>query len=285
MAYEAEISRNNPTAFFFVVDQSFSMSEPLGGSTNSKSVMLATVVNRILNELVIRCSKGDEVWNYFEVALIGYGNDAYGPTKVGSAFGGSLAGRNIVPISEIADYPIRIDKKTKKMDDGAGGLVEVPIEFPVWLEPTFSSGTPMNEAMSYSFNLVADWVTQHPKSFPPIVIHVTDGEPTDGDPRPSAEAIRNLSTDDGNVLMFSLHLSQQDAGMTVFASDSKGLPNANAQMLHEMSSQLPNKWVGIAAETMGLSVSPAARAFVYNANLEGMVKFLEIGTRQPTQIK
>ncbi len=41
MPYEAEISRRNPTAFFFVIDQSYSMSEAVGGAQNSKSVMLA----------------------------------------------------------------------------------------------------------------------------------------------------------------------------------------------------------------------------------------------------
>jgi hypothetical protein len=143
----------------------------------------------------------------------------------------------------------------------------------------------MQEAMSYTFNLVSDWVAQHPNSFPPIVIHVTDGEPTDGDPRDLAEAVRNLSTNDGNVLMFSLHLSKQDAGTIVFPNATSSLPNAYAQLLFEMSSVMPQKWYGMAAEMMGLNIAPGAKSFVYNADLSAMVRFLEIGTRQPTQLR
>jgi hypothetical protein len=285
VTYEAEISRANPTAIIFVIDQSYSMGDPLGGSSGTKSNGLATVVNKLLNDLVIRCSKGDEVFDYFEVGMIGYGNDAFGPTKVGSAFGGSLQGRDIVPVSQIADYPMRIEKRKRKVDDGAGGLVEIDIDFPVWLEPTFSSNTPMMEAMSYTFNLVSDWVAQHPASFPPIVIHVTDGEPTDGDPRPLAEAVRGLATNDGNVLMFSLHLSKENLSPIIFPNTAASLPNVYAQLLHEMSSELPDKWLGMAAETMSMNITRGARAFVFNSDLATMVRFLEIGTRQPAPIK
>lgn len=284
MPYEAEISRANPTAFFFVVDQSYSMSEQLAGSTNSKSVMLATVINRILNDLVIRCSKGEDVFNYFDVSLIGYGNSAYGASRVGSAFEGQLSGRDIVPIEELAEYPVRIEQRTKKVDDGAGGLVDVQIEFPIWLEPVYSHDTPMNEAMNYTFNLVSDWITQHPDSFPPVVIHITDGQPNDADPRKLAEAIRSLSTNDGNVLMFSLHLSEGEDEQIIFPSDASSLPNDYARLLFEMSSGLPDKWFAIAAESMGMSIESGAKAFVYNADVTAMIRFLEIGTRQPAQM-
>lgn len=283
MPYEAEISRRNPTAFFFVIDQSFSMSEPVGGAQSSKSVMLATVVNRLLNELYIRAQKGDEVWDYYDVALIGYGNARYGATYVGSAFGGALQGRSVVPIHEVADYPIRIDTRKKKEYDATGQLIEIDVEFPIWLEPEFNGGTPMAEAMAYAYNIVADWVIKHPDSFPPIVIHVTDGEPSDGqDPRPAAEAIRGLATNDGNVLMFTLHLSKEDAGSIVFPSDQGKVPNVFAKMLYEMSSVMPDRWQVMAAEKMGVPIQPNARAFVYNANIEKMILFLEIGTRPPT---
>jgi hypothetical protein len=284
MSYEAEISRENPTAFFFLVDQSFSMQETLAGTPNSKSVMLATIINRLINNLVIRSSKGDEVFDYFDVALIGYGNSNYGGSRVGSAFGGPLANRDIVPLSEVADYPIRIEQRTKQVDDGAGGLTPMQIEFPVWLEPVASHDTPMNEAMSYAFNLVSDWVAQHPKSFPPVVLNITDGQPTDSDPRGLAQAIQSLSTDDGEVLIFSLHLSTNDSTPIIFPNNPAALPDDYARLLFEMSSPLPHKWSGIAAETMGMSVSSGAKAFVYNATLEAMIRFLEIGTRQPTKI-
>jgi hypothetical protein len=284
MPYEAEISRANPTAFFFVLDQSGSMMETIAGGNNAKSAMLATVVNRILNDLVIRCTKGEDVANYFEIGLIGYGNDALGASGVGAVFGGALAGRDVVPIATLADHPIRIEKRKKKVDDGTGVLIDMDVEFPVWLEPIASSNTPMREAMSYTFQLVADWVTQHPNSFPPIVIHVTDGAPTDGDPRQQAEALRGLSTQDGNVLVFNLHLSAAGGSAILFPSGSQALPDDYARLLFDMSSEMPTKWMALAADSIGMKIQPKARTFVFNADLTAMVRFLEIGTRQPTQI-
>jgi len=158
------------------------------------------------------------------------------------------------------------------------------IEFPVWLEPVYSHNTPMQEAMSYTFNLVTDWVSRHPASFPPIIIHVTDGMPTDGDPRDLAEAIRSLATNDGNVLMFSLHLSATNNPPVVFPNNAGNLPDDYARLLFEMSSELPSQWHVVAAETMGMNIAQGARAFVFNADLSAMIRFLEIGTRQPTDI-
>src|SRR5258708_314552 len=118
MPYDAEISRRNPTAFFFVIDQSGSMNEQQGSADGNpggvKKDNLASIMNNILNNVVIRSDKGTEIFRYFEVALIGYGNDELGPTMVGSAFGGNLKGRDIVWIDELADNPIEIRTVKKK---------------------------------------------------------------------------------------------------------------------------------------------------------------------------
>jgi hypothetical protein len=62
MAYTAEISRVNPSCFLFVIDQSGSMSDPFGGSDSgpSKAEQLATVINRSLHNLIIKCSKDND---------------------------------------------------------------------------------------------------------------------------------------------------------------------------------------------------------------------------------
>ena len=54
MAYQAEISRSNPTCVLFLVDQSGSMADPFGSSVGrSKADELATILNRLLASLVI----------------------------------------------------------------------------------------------------------------------------------------------------------------------------------------------------------------------------------------
>src|SRR5436190_12013203 len=126
MAYAAEISRTNPTCFLFVIDQSGSMEDQISGGERRKSDVVADTVNRFLSELSIKCAKDEGVRDYFEIGVIGYG------AAVGPAFGGSLSGRELVPISEVASNPARVDDRSKKIDDGAGGLTEQPVKFPVW---------------------------------------------------------------------------------------------------------------------------------------------------------
>ena len=126
---------------------------------------------------------------------------------VRSGFSGVLANRQFVPISEVADNPLRVETRTRKEDDGAGGLIERSVRFPVWLEPTANGNTPMNAAFAETHQAVKAWTELYPLSYPPAVINISDGEPTDGDPTRGAEAIRSLGTNDGGVLLFNIHIS------------------------------------------------------------------------------
>ena len=103
MSYTKEINRKNPTCFLFVIDQSGSMDETMSGG-RIKSEFVADVLNRTIAETIVRCTKADGVRDYFEIGVIGYGGD-----DVGSAFGGALSGRTLLPISEIESNPLRID--------------------------------------------------------------------------------------------------------------------------------------------------------------------------------
>ena len=87
--YSAEISRKNPGCFIFLLDQSGSMDDAFGGSgERRKADELTTIINKLIHNLSIRCAKGDSIYDYFHVAVIGYGED----TAVKSAFNGPLSG-------------------------------------------------------------------------------------------------------------------------------------------------------------------------------------------------
>src|SRR5690242_20279915 len=74
MSYSAEVSRKSPTAFVVLVDQSGSMSEAFGmDSRVTKAKFVADVVNKWLDNLVIRASKNQKVRDYFDIAVLGYG--------------------------------------------------------------------------------------------------------------------------------------------------------------------------------------------------------------------
>lgn len=275
MAYEAEISRNNPSCFLFLIDQSGSMSDPIGagdGGSKRKADAVADAVNRILRELGIKCARSEGVRDYYHVGVIGYG------ARSGSAFTGPLSGREMVPISEVANSPARIETRTKKVDDGAGGLVDQTVKFPVWFEPIADGGTPMVQALTSAKSILENWVQQRPTCYPPVLINITDGESTDGDPTSIADQIRSLVTSDGNILLFNLHLPSTRAAAIEYPSSDELLPDQYAKQLFRISSILPPRMVqGATAE--GFKASESSRGFVFNAGLESLIRFLDIGTR------
>lgn len=271
MPYTAEISRNNPSCFLFLIDQSGSMSDEIGGG-RKKADSVADAINRLLQNLIIKCAKSEGVRDYYEVGVIGYG------AGVGPAFTGALAGRSLVPISEVADSPARVEERTKKVDDGAGGLVEQTVKFAVWFEPVANGGTPMGQALDQAHQLMQDWVTRHPASYPPIVINITDGEATDGDPSGLAKSIADLSTSDGNVLVFNCHITTREGDAIVFPDSSSTLSDEFGKMLFNMSSVLPEN-LRQAARSEGLDLGEQARGFAFQADLRELIRFLDIGTR------
>jgi hypothetical protein len=272
--YVAEISRTNPSCFIFLVDQSASMIDLIGDEDKrSKAAVVADALNRLLTELAIRCAKEEGVRDYFHVAVIGYGG-----RSVQSALGGVLQGRDIVPISEIAEHPLRIDQRTRLRPDGAGGVVEVTNDFPVWVEPMATGATPMCHALARAKDLVVGWTASHPRGFPPIVINLTDGEANDGDPIASAGLLMQLRTDDGAVLLFNLHISAAGGSPVIFPDNASSLPNVYARSLFDMSSELPPHMRVYAAQKHS-NVTEGSRGFVYNSDIVTLIQFLDIGTR------
>jgi uncharacterized protein YegL len=274
VAYSAEISRSNPSCFLFLIDQSGSMGDNFPGeAAKKKADGVADAINKLLQNLVIRCAKEEGVRDYFHVGVIGYG------TNVGPGFGGSLAGKEVAPISEIANSPARIEERTKKVDDGAGGLVDQKVKFPIWFEPTFSGGTPMCQALNNAKGILQRWLAQHPNCFPPAVIHITDGESTDGDPSGAMNDLKTLASNDGNVLLFNLHISSNpNAQSTAFPDSATNLPDQYSKLLFDGASVLTPFMRNVAGEH-GFNLSDGARCFVLNADLVLVIQALDIGTR------
>ncbi|SDO17413.1 hypothetical protein SAMN04487897_109100 [Paenibacillus sp. yr247] len=269
--YTAEISRSNQSCFLFVIDQSGSMADSFGGA-NSKAQSVADAINRLLQNLIIKCAKSEGIRDYYHVGVIGYGN------HVGAAFSGSLSGKELVPISEIANNPFRIEERTKKVPDGAGGLVDQTVKFPIWFDPTASGGTPMCNAMAKAKSILTQWLSEHPNCFPPVVIHITDGESTDGDPSLAMQELRELFSNDGNVLLFNLHISNS-ADKIIFPESSDKLPDEYSKMLFGGASYLTPFMRSVANQEHELSLSDGAKGFVLNADLTLVIQALDIGTR------
>lgn len=275
MTYTAEISRESPSCFLFMIDQSTSMCEQVraGDATQQKSVGVADSVNHWLQELSIKCAKVEGIRDYYHVGVIGYGKN------VGPGFAGDIAGREMVPISEIAEHPARLEERVKKVPDGAGGLVEQTVRVPVWFDPIADGGTPMCRAASEAERILQNWINENPDGYPPTVIHITDGEATDGSPMDRINALTNLSTSDGNVMLFNIHLSANPNAEPISFPDSEDdLPDEYSKTLFQTASPLTPTMAALAREH-GFSPTDQSRSFVLNADMVILVQAIDIGTR------
>ncbi|MGL5921348.1 VWA domain-containing protein [Chroococcidiopsis sp.] len=277
MSYTQEISRATPGYLVILIDQSFSMCYPFG-SAGTKSKECAKAVNRVLRETVLACTDGEDIKNSCDISVLGYGKlkDA-----AVNAFSGALAAKPVVTIQELTENCLRVETIKRKVSDGAGGLVEIDDQFPIWIEPAAVGETPMTEAFEMAHQLVQDWIETHPSSFPPVVINITDGE-ADSLPttRKAAEALAGLETDDGKTLLLNAHISGNAVQEVVLPAAPTQLPKGDsyAQFLFETSSELPPNMLERAAAS-GLNPTPYAKGFVYNAKLETLIQLLEIGTK------
>jgi hypothetical protein len=273
MPYSAEISRSNPTCFLFLLDQSKSMLGPIGGGQGkTKADAVAESLNRLLYTLVLRCVWGQNVLDRFHVGVIGYGR------QVAPALGGTLAGRELVPIGELARRPLRVEQHSNLVDDGRGGQVEQIVKSPVWFDPAGGGKTPMCQCLERAAQVVSSFLLEHPACYPPLIINLSDGEATDGDPEGPARHLQELASEDGSVLLFNAHISASSDNSIEFPDGDAGLPDNYARRLFRMSSRLPSAMQNSARQA-GLTVTAESRGFVFNADLASVVRFLDIGTR------
>jgi len=256
-----------------LIDQSSSMSEEWGDEGTTKAQKVSQTVNRLLNETIIRATKGAEIRDYYYFSLIGYGPGS----EASPAFDGALAGKWSVPVSDLHAngefVPVNI-----LVDGESYELMEKS-----WVSPVTDGNTPMAEAFGIAEKIVTGWIEQRPDTFPPIVINVTDGEWNTTDPAPVIKRIKQLRTQDGECLVFNVHISNNGGDQTLIFPCREDLPDDEdfdcARSLFELASELPVTMVQT-ARSLGMPVELGARAFCFNVdNPADLLKVLEIGTR------
>jgi hypothetical protein len=278
MPYAQELSRATPGYLVILIDQSFSMCYSFGPKAGTKAKECAKAVNRVLRELVLACTDGEEIKNSCDVSVLGYGQL---DTPVVNAFPQTLAQKPVVSIQELTENCLRVETVKRQVSDGAGGEVEIEDQFPVWIESSAVGQTPMAEAFQTATTLVGEWINAHPGSFPPIVINITDGE-ADSLPgaKAAAEALTQQATKDGQTLLINAHISEATDSEVILPSSPEQLPQGDSygRFLFDLSSELPTLMLERAAAS-GWNPSSHAKGLVYKAKLETLVQLLEIGTK------
>ena len=285
-AYTAQITRNTPTAFIFLIDQSVSMQKytTLYGEEMPMAEAVARIVNHQLNELVLRCIKGSETRDYYDIAIIGYGEKAY------SGWKGELEGRDFVKPSELKEHPYK-KITTKKETRTRKGVKVVEIEEVQWIEAEATEGwTRVHHAFEKAKGLLDEWMEKHHDKdcYPPTIINITDGEfngATKEYVLQQANELKSMFTNDGNVILFNIHISANKAVcVTCPASKDEVSFSSLATTMYEMSSLLPMRYSDRIADLRG-DGTPNNRytAMSINADMSTLIQLMDIGT--PTNIR
>lgn len=284
-AYTAQITRNTPTAFIFLIDQSVSMQKytTLYGEEMPMAEAVARIVNHQLNELVLRCVKGSETRDYYDIAIIGYGENAY------SGWKGELEGRDFVKPSELKEHPYK-KITTKKETRTRKGVKVVEVEEVQWIEAEATQGwTRVHHAFEKAKGLLDEWMEKHHDKdcYPPTIINITDGEfngATKEYVLQQANELKSMFTNDGNVILFNIHISANKAVcVTCPASKDEVSFSSLATTMYEMSSLLPMRYSDRIADLRG-DGTPNNRytAMSINADMSTLIQLMDIGT--PTNI-
>jgi hypothetical protein len=270
MTYSRRIDRLSPALIIVLVDQSDSMAEAIKNSTQSKAQAVADQINTLLYELILRCVKSprEPPRAYFSVSVIGYSTNQHGDAIIEPALA-AATGDGVTTTTELVESPIRVEGRPGP----SGGTINTP----VWVEPVSHGGTPMCAALNHAGQLAASWVARYPSAFPPVVVNLSDGEATDGDPSVWARRLQSLSTVDGHLLLFNLSMSSDPGMASLFPSDTGGLTNPFAAKLFQMSSLMPAPMMDI-ARLQGIGIRPNARGFACNADIKALAMFLNVGT-------
>ena len=289
--YSQAWSASRPGCLILLLDQSGSMSDPFGyaqaGAGRRKCDMVATVLNGFLNELIVTNTIAQKdgttmVRPRADVAVIGYEGSFVGPI-----LGGALEGRSFVTLPDLQMNPLTIERRSKREIDETGMEIEIPVQFPIWVQPVAGGGTPMCAALRQAHDLALQWAMIHSDSYPPVIINVSDGMANDGDPAEAARQLSDISTNDGQALLFNVHITDINSAPVAYPATENELPNDRyAKKLFAMSNLIPDTSRSLLQSLLARPVFSGARGLIFNgdaASVRQMFVFASVPATKPLE--
>lgn len=283
--YLQEITRRHRSAIVIVLDCSGSMQEEMyyGHIVMTKAIISAHAANALVTELIDRCHRIDGLRNYYDIAVIGYGDD-----KVESL----LSRDGFISVEELYSQrpPQSIKCHEERLPNGKWAMVEH--SYTEWFTPKAEGNTPMYEALLRVRDLVAEWCSQEAnrESFPPVVIHITDGEASDCDDHELMDVcnqIKRQFTADGETLLMNIHISTNSHLPSIVFPMPDELIGANryAQTLAECSSIMPGSFDEAICNLKGMTARPPFLGMGYNASIINLLSMINIGSRSMSNMQ
>lgn len=146
----------------------------------------------------------------------------------------------------------------------------------------------MCAALNRAYDVASQWVMNHPDNYPPVIINLTDGMSTDGDPSSIAQQITQIATSDGNALLFNIHITGINASPVLYPASESEVPNDQyARLLYKMSSVIPETSRVLLESLLGSSVPSGARGMIFNGDASSirlMFNFVSAPATQPLDL-
>lgn len=269
---EMQWSSATPGLLIILLDQSGSMLEQYEGS-DTRTVFASRAVNKVIDNIIQKNFDGDAPKNRCFISVIGYNHNV---KELCSGW-----------LKDLAANPLRYESLKKKMPDGTGGIIEVDVQQPVWVEPIKSDGaTNMLGAFKLAKDLVEKWISDNPKNPAPVIINISDGVPYYDMKAPEecmrettslVEEIINMSNADGNVLIFNAQIDNKGNGNVTFPSDRNKLSQEEARFLYDITSIVPDSYKAAAAKNE-LPVENGSRGCIFNADGVQLIQLIDFGS-------
>ena len=280
MNYDREITRRHRTAFILALDQSGSMAEPVRwvNGTKSKAEALAIITSRLVEELVLRAQHDEKIYDYYDVALVGYSND-----KIYSLLGGEPAFLSIAQLAEQRPAVEHIASEWQ-MPEGQCQIFHEPVTR--WVQPQAAGTTPMYDMFTALTRLVEGWCAnpQNEDNFPPVIFHITDGMATDASVAVLRQAVERLTaqgTSVGDVLLANIDLSAAEGATPMLfpTLEEVAVADNSVRDLASLSSLVPQIMEPAVALFRGDGSHGPYVMMSCNASLTEVIALLNIGSR------
>jgi hypothetical protein len=277
-SYRKQWGTPHPGCLIILIDHSGSMDDVFGGDQigagKKKMDMVATVVNTVLDDMIRENTVGKDIKDRADVAVLGYNG-----SQVMSALPAGVGAGDFTSFSQLQNNPLDVETRTKKAMDDTGSLYDDLVFFTTWVKPVADGGTPMCAALKRTRQLAEQWAQQHTDNFPPVVVHITDGESTDGDPSQEFEQLRGVHTTDGALLLFNCHITEKANPKVEFPASEDMLPADDyAKMLYAASSEVPEGAREIFKQATGVELTAGARGYIFNGDANSVRKLLKFGS-------
>lgn len=267
---EKQWSSATPGLLIILLDQSGSMLSDYEGTTRTAFASLA--VNKVIDNIIQKNFYGDAPNNRCFISVIGYNHNV---RELCSGW-----------LKDLDEKPLRYETLKKKTPDGTGGICEIEIKQPVWVEPIDKDGaTNMLGAFSLAKDLVEKWINDNPDWPAPVIINISDGVPYyDGKDYHDcmeetivlAKEIMGMTNSDGNVLIFNAQIDSSN-GSVVCPNDRSKFSQEGAQFLFDITSEIPESYKAAAAKNE-LPIEDGSRGCIFGADGVQLIHLINFGS-------